>query len=104
MSGGAYKPIKTIVPPALSDDNKESIGPLSDHNETVRNERDATINSPPKDGAHTTSSVSTTSSSLIYYKYANSCHILGHGESQSLQNDKSTDRQTTRKERPKGHS
>ena len=66
---------KAIVPPVLPNDDIESIGPLSDHDETVGNERDAAINSPAKNGACTTSSVSTTGLSLIYYKYANSPHI-----------------------------
>jgi hypothetical protein len=58
---------KTVVPP---DDDAESIGPVSDRDETIGNERDAAVKSPLKNGARATSSVSPTCSSIIYYKHA----------------------------------
>jgi len=62
------KAIEPAFQPALSDN--ESNG-LSDHDETIGNERDAALNSPPKNGARATSSVSTTTrSSVVCYKYA----------------------------------
>jgi hypothetical protein len=60
------------------DANLGSNGAFSDNDETVGNERDAAINSPPKNGLRATSSVRT-SSSLIYYVYANL--RLGYGKS-----------------------
>ena len=59
---------KMAIEPALSDN--ESNG-LSDHDKTIGNERDAALNSPSKNGARATSSVSTTTrSSVVCYKYA----------------------------------
>ena len=58
---------KTVVP---LDDDAESIGPVSDRDETIGNERDAAVKSPLKNGARVTSSVSPTRSSIIYYKKA----------------------------------
>ena len=55
---------------ALSDsEDAESKGAFLDHDETVGNKQDAAINSTPKNGARTTSSVCT-STSLVYYTYA----------------------------------
>ena len=58
---------KTVVP---LDDDAESIGPVSDCDETIGNERNTAVKSPLKNGARVTSSVSPTRSSIIYYKNA----------------------------------
>jgi hypothetical protein len=49
-----------------NDTDQESKGAFSDNDETVRKERDAAINSPPKNGARATNSVCI-SPSLMYY-------------------------------------
>ena len=54
--------------PELSDDDAEyDQGAWSDNNETIGNERDAAVNSPPKNGVHATNSVRIPS--LISYTY-----------------------------------
>jgi hypothetical protein len=53
---------KAVNPPALSeksddDTEQESQGAFSDNDETIGKERDAAVNSPPKNGARATNSV-----------------------------------------------
>ena len=70
---------KTVVePPVLPDDDIELNG-LSDRDETIGKERDAAVSSPRKNGVCTTSSVSNTRLSFIYYTHAMS-NCIGHGE------------------------
>ena len=85
-----------------NDTDAESKGAFSDNDETVGKERDAAVNSPPKNGVRATSSVST-NLSLVYYTYAK-LQYIGYRESRRRATSKNAEGPTTWKKWPEARS